>query len=133
MNNSMFILNDEYLEIKSIVYKDDLLSIKTSNNCLLNIYLKFDISELKNGVRENISRKIYIDQNFATEKYSYVFAIGNDVYLTRNKDDYLLEISIPKVEILIPPYDNINNIRLEPRNNYDDLELHKLEVKVYFN
>ena len=133
MNKSIFILNNEFLEIKSVIYNNGLLSIKTSNNCVLNIYLNFDITILNTDVRENISEKIYKDQNFATEKYSYVIDIGNDVYLTKNKDNYLLEVNIPKVDILIPPFDNINNKRLEPNNNYNELEIHKLEVKVYFN
>ena len=134
MNKSIFILDDESLEIKSVIYNNNLLSIKTSNNCVLNIYLNFDITVLNIGVRENISEKIYKDQNFATEKYSYVIYIGNDdVYLTKNNDNYLLEINIPKVDILIPPFDNINNTRLESSSNYDELEIHKLEVKVYFN
>ena len=133
MNKSTFILNDEFLEIKSIIFDNGLLSIKTNNNYMLNIDLNFDITTLKNGVRENISKRIYADQNFATEKYSYVIDIGNEVYLTKNKDYYLLEISISKVNILIPPFDNINNRRLDLNNNYDELEIHKLESKIYFN
>ena len=132
MNKSTFILNDKNLEIKDIIYSDNELSIKTCNNYILNIYLKFDINKLNNGIRENISKKIYMDQNFITEKYSYVIDIGDNVYLTKNKDNYLLEISIPKVNILIPPFDNINNKRLELKNNYDELEINKLEIKIYF-
>ena len=132
MNKSTFILDDEYLEIKDVVYKDGELSITTTNNYILNINMNFDISTLNNGIRENISRSIYEDQDFVTEKYSYVIDIGNDVYLTKNNDTFLLEISIPKVIILIPPFDNINKTRLELKNNYDELEIHKLEVKIYF-
>lgn len=133
MNESMFILNDEYLEIKSIVYDKEVLSIKTTNNCVLNINLNFDITRLDNGIRENISKKIYTDQNFVTEKYSYVIDIGNDIYLTKNNKSYLLEIILPKVNILIPPFDNIHNTRLKLKDNYDELEIHKLEAKIYFN
>ena len=133
MNKSIFILNDEYLEIKSVIYNDGELSIKTSNNCVLNIDFNFDITGLNNDIRENISKKIYTDQNFVTEKYSYVIDMGSNVYLTKNKDNYLLEISISKVNILIPPFDNINNKRLEANGNYDGLKPRKLEVKIYFN
>ena len=133
MNKSLFILNDVSLEIKSICFNDKELSIKTKNNYMLNIDLKFDISKLNDGVRENISKKIDRDQNFVTEKYSYVIDLGDDIYLTKNKDCYLLEINIPKVTILIPPFDNINNKRLELNNNYDKLEIHNLDAKIYFN
>ena len=133
MNESVFILNDEFLEIKSIIFDKGLLSIKTSNNYMLNIYLNFDITTLKKDVRENISERIYTDQNFVTKKYSYVFDIGTDVYLTKCNDYYLLEIYISKVNILIPPFDNVNNKRLESNNSYDELEIHKLEAKIYFN
>ena len=131
-NKSIFILNDEYQEIESIIYKERLLTIKTINNCILNIDLNIDITKLKTNKKENISKKIYKDQNFITNKYSYVIYIGKNVYLTKNNDDYLLEIKIPKVDILIPPYENINNKRLEKNYNYNNLEIKKLEVKVYF-
>ena len=88
MNKSTFVLNDKLLKIKSIIYDKGLLSVKTSNNYILNIYLNFDITLLENDVRENISKKIYMDQNFVTEKYSYVIDIGNDVYLTKSNDYY---------------------------------------------
>ncbi len=133
MNKSIFIVDDKFLEIKSIVFNKGLLSIKTANNYMLNIDLNFDITTLNNGVRENISKRIYSDQNFVTEKYSYVIDIGDNVYLTKSNDYYLLEINISKVDILIPPFDNINNKRLELNNNYDELEIHKLEAKIYFN
>ena len=133
MNKSTFILNDELLDIKSIIFDKGLLSIETSNNYILNIDLNFDITALKNDVRENISKRIYIDQNFVTEKYSYVIDIGDNVYLTKSNDYYLLEINISNVDILIPPFDNINNKRLELNNNYDELEINKLYAKIYFN
>ena len=133
MNKSTFILNDELLDIKSIIFDKGLLSIETSNNYILNIDLNFDITALKNDVRENISKRIYIDQNFVTEKYSYVIDIGDNVYLTKSNDYYLLEINISNVDILIPPFDNINNKRLELNNNYDKLKNNKLYAKIYFN
>ena len=133
MNKSTFILNDEPLDIKSIIFDKGLLSIETSNNYILNIDLNFDITTLKNDVRENISKRIYTDQNFVTEKYSYVIDIGDNVYLTKSNDYYLLEINISNVDILIPPFDNINNKRLELNNNYDELEINKLYAKIYFN
>lgn len=132
MNKSSFILNDEVLKIESILYKDGELTIKTCNNYILNINLNFDITKLNDNSKENISKKIYIDQNFITEKYYYVIDIGNSVYLTKNKNHYLLEIYIPKVNVLIPPFDIISNKRLDI-NDSQKLEIKKLEVKIYFN
>ena len=133
MNKSIFIINDEILIIKSIIYKDGNLSVKTTNNYKLNIDFSFDITGLSNGARENISNRIYEDQCFITEKYSYLINIGNDVYLTRNDKMYLLEIILPKVKIHIPPFDIINKKRLELNKQYDELEIYKLEVKIYFS
>ena len=133
MNKSTFILNDEFLEIESIIFEKGLLSIKASNKYMLNIDLNFDINTLKNDIRENISKKIHQDQNFVTEKYSYVIDIGDDVYLTKSNDNYLLEINVSNINILIPPFDNVNNKRLELDNSYDEIEVHKLEAKIYFN
>ena len=133
MNKSIFIINDEVLEIKSIIFDKGLLSIKTINNYILNIDFNFDITTLKNDIRENISNRIYTNQNFVTEKYSYVIDIGNDVYLTKGSDYYLLEINISNVNILIPPFDNVHNKRLELNKNYNELEIHKLDAKIYFN
>ena len=131
MNKSNIILNNKNLKIKSIVFDRRELSIKTINNYILNIDLNFNIDSLKNNVRENISNRINNDQNFITKKYSYVIDIGNDVYLTKTNDYYLLEINIPKVDILIPPFDNINNKRIDFNNN-KEIEIKKLEAKIYF-
>ena len=131
IKDSEFILNDKYIKIESINYKDELLSIKTINDSILNISLNFDITKLQDGIRRNIAKKIYFDHNFITKNYSYSFNIGNNVYLTKKKNNYLLEINIPKVEVLIPPFDNINNKRLESIN-YDEQEIKKLEIKIYF-
>ena len=105
LNKSLFILDDKYLEIKSIIYKNGELSIKTNDNYTLNINFNFDITLLNNNIKENISKKIYTTQNIITEKYSYFIDIGDDIYLTKDNDSYLLEIIIPKVNILIPPFE----------------------------
>ena len=131
MNKSNIILNNKNLKIKSIVFDRRELSIKTTNNYILNIDLNFNVDSLKNNARENISNRINNDQNFITKKYSYVIDIGNDVYLTKTNDYYLLEINIPKVDVLIPPFDNINNKRIDFNNN-KEIEIKKLEAKIYF-
>ena len=131
MTKSTFIVNGKTLEIKTINYNRGNLDIITTNNYLLNIDFNFDITELKEGSRENILGKIYKDQNFSTDKYSYVIYIGQDVYLTKNKNKYFLEINLPKVDILIPPFDKSKNKRLE-EDKYSS-EIKQLEVKVYFS
>ena len=130
MIKSTFIVNGKTLEIKTINYNRGNLDIITTNNYLLNIDFNFDITELKEGSRENISGEIYKDQNFSTDKYSYVIYIGQDVYLTKNNNIYFLEINLPKVDILIPPFDKAKNKRLE-EDKYSS-EIKQLEVKVYF-
>ncbi len=131
MTKSTFVVNGKTLEIKTINYNRGNLDIITTNNYLLNIDFNFDITELKEGSRENISGKIYKDQNFSTDKYSYVIYIGQDVYLTKNNNRYFLEINLPKVDILIPPFDKTKNKRLE-EDKYSS-EIKQLEVKVYFS
>ncbi len=131
MTKSTFVVNGKTLEIKTINYNRGNLDIITTNNYLLNIDFNFDITELKEGSRENISGKIYKDQNFSTDKYSYVIYIGQDVYLTKNNNRYFLEINLPKVDILIPPFDKSKNKRLE-EDKYSS-EIKQLEVKVYFS
>ena len=55
MMDSFLALNDEILEIRSIIFNDNELSIKTEKNYMLNIDLKFDITALIDDVRENMS------------------------------------------------------------------------------
>ena len=98
MTKSTFIVNGKTLEIKTINYNRGNLDIITTNNYLLNIDFNFDITELKEGSRENILGKIYKDQNFSTDKYSYVIYIGQDVYLTKNKNKYFIPYYIHKIE-----------------------------------
>ena len=131
MTKSTFVVNGKTLGIKTINYNRGNLDIITTNNYLLNIDFNFDITELKEGSRENILGKIYKDQNFSTDKYSYVIYIGQDVYLTKNNNRYFLEINLPKVDILIPPFDKSKNKRLE-EDKYSS-EIKQLEVKVYFS
>ena len=125
MNESLFILDDKILKIDNIIYKNGELSITTSNNYMLNINL--DIERINNEI-------INTDLSFVTQKYSYLIDIGNNALLTKIDNNYLLEIDIPKVNILIPPFDNINKKRLES-NISDEVEIHKLKLKlkVYFN
>ena len=123
MNESLFILDDKILKIDNIIYKNGELSITTSNNYMLNINL--NIEKINN-------EKILTDLSFVTQKYSYLIDIGNNALLTKFDNNYLLEIDIPKVNILIPPFDNINKKRLES-NISDEVEIHKLKLKVYFN
>ena len=132
MEKSEFILNDKKVEIESINYENGNISIIGKNpDCGINIYIKYDINLLPKNLKKDISNYIYLDQNFYTEKFSYVIEIKKDIYLTKKSyNNYLLELYLPKVEILIPPFDNINKRRVDLKE--EELEIRKLELKVYF-
>lgn len=132
MEKSEFILNDKKVEIESINYENGNISIIGKNpDCGINIYIKYDINLLPKNLKKDISNYIYLDQNFYTEKFSYVIEIKKDIYLTKKSyNNYLLELYLPKVEILIPPFDNIKKRRVDLKE--EELEIRKLELKVYF-
>ena len=134
MNTSIFIVNDKKIEINSINYEDGCFTITTKEpNYSINISLKkdIDIKSFKENIKENISKYIYLDQNFITEKYSYVIAIKDNIYITKKSDNmFLFELNLPQVEILIPPFNNIKNVRDDLNEN--EAEIKKIEIKAYF-
>ena len=135
MNTSIFIVNDQKIEISNINYEDGCFSITTKEpNYTINISLKkdIDIKSLKLNIKENISNDIYLDQHFITEKYSYVIAIKDNIYITKKSDNiFLFELYLPQVEILIPPFNNIKNTR--ENLSEKEVEIKKIEIKAYFN
>ena len=135
MNTSIFIVNDQKIEISNINYEDGCFSITTKEpNYTINISLKkdIDIKSLKLNIKENISNDIYLDQHFITEKYSYVIAIKDSIYITKKSDNiFLFELYLPQVEILIPPFNNIKNTR--ENLSEKEVEIKKIEIKAYFN
>lgn len=135
MDTSIFIVNDQKIEISNINYEDGCFSITTKEpNYTINISLKkdIDIKSLKLNIKENISNDIYLDQHFITEKYSYVIAIKDNIYITKKSDNiFLFELYLPQVEILIPPFNNIKNTR--ENLSEKEVEIKKIEIKTYFN
>ena len=135
MDTSIFIVNDQKIEISNINYEDGCFSITTKEpKYTINISLKKDINikSLKINIKENISKYVYLDQHFITEKYSYVIAIKDNMYITKKSDNiYLFELYLPQVEILIPPFNNIKNTR--ENLSEKEVEIKKIEIKAYFN
>ena len=134
MDTSIFIVNDQKIEISNINYEDGCFSITTKEpKYTINISLKkeIDIKSLKINIKENISKDVYLDQHFITEKYSYVIAIKDNIYITKKSDNiYLFELYLPQVEILIPPFNNIKNTR--ENLSEKEVEIKKIEIKAYF-
>ena len=135
MDTSIFIVNDQKIEISNINYEDGCFSITTKEpKYTINISLKkeIDIKSLKINIKENISKDVYLDQHFITEKYSYVIAIKDNIYITKKSDNiFLFELYLPQVEILISPFNNIKNTR--ENLNEEEVEIKKIEIKAYFN
>ena len=135
MDTSIFIVNDKKIEISNINYEDGCFSITTKEpKYTINISLKkeIDIKSLKINIKENISKDVYLDQHFITEKYSYVIAIKDNIYITKKSDNiFLFELYLPQVEILIPPFNNIKNTR--ENLSEKEVEIKKIEIKAYFN
>ena len=135
MDTSIFIVNDQKIEISNINYEDGCFSITTKEpKYTINISLKkeIDIKSLKINIKENISKDVYLDQHFITEKYSYVIAIKDNIYITKKSDNiFLFELYLPQVEILIPPFNNIKNTR--ENLSEKEVEIKKIEIKAYFN
>ncbi|MGN1352850.1 MAG: hypothetical protein ACI4WF_02150 [Bacilli bacterium] len=135
MDTSIFIVNDQKIEISNINYEDRCFSITTKEpKYTINISLKkeIDIKSLKINIKENISKDVYLDQHFITEKYSYVIAIKDNIYITKKSDNiFLFELYLPHVEILIPSFNNIKNTR--ENLSEKEVEIKKIEIKAYFN
>lgn len=135
MDTSIFIVNDQKIEISNINYEDGCFLITTKEpNYTINISLKkdIDIKSLKINIKENIAKYVYLDQHFITEKYSYVIAIKDNIYITKKSDNiFLFELYLPQVEILIPPFNNIKNTR--ENLSEKEVEIKKIEIKAYFN
>ena len=135
MDTSIFIVNDKKIEISNINYEDGCFSITTKEpKYTINISLnkEIDIKSLKINIKENIAKYVYLDQHFITEKYSYVIAIKDNIYITKKSDNiFLFELYLPHVEILIPPFNNIKNNR--ENLSEKEVEIKKIEIKAYFN
>ena len=83
-------LNDQKIEISNINYENGCFLITTKEpKYTINISLKkdIDIKSLEINIKENIAKYVYLDQHFITEKYSYVIAIKDNIYITKKSDN----------------------------------------------
>ena len=80
--------------------------LESANNTLIINDIKFEIDKIEN--------------------ISYNFYVGNELYITKIRDyDYMIELSIPNVELLIPPFDESSKFRINSNE--------QILKNIYFN
>ena len=127
--NNTLIINDIKFEIDKIEIAGKyniVLKIK-NQNIILYLDLKKEIFDsLTLNERTNVSDMINKDQNIKIENISYDFYVGNELYITKIRDyDYMIELSIPNVELLIPPFDESSKFRINSNE--------QILKNIYFN
>ena len=127
--NNTLIINDIKFEIDKIEIAGKyniVLKIK-NQNIILYLDLKKEIFDsLTLNERTNVSDMINKDQNIKIENISYNFYVGNELYITKISDyDYMIELSIPNVELLIPPFDESSKFRINSNE--------QILKNIYFN
>lgn len=127
--NNTLIINDIKFEIDKIEIAGKyniVLKIK-NQNIILYLDLKKEIFDsLTLNKRTNVSDMINKDQNIKIENISYNFYVGNELYITKIRDyDYMIELSIPNVELLIPPFDESSKFRINSNE--------QILKNIYFN
>lgn len=127
--NNTLIINDIKFEIDKIKIAGKyniVLKIK-NQNIILYLDLKKEIFDsLTLNERTNVSDMINKDQNIKIENISYDFYVGNELYITKISDyDYMIELSIPNVELLIPPFDESSKFRINSNE--------QILKNIYFN
>ena len=127
--NNTLIINDIKFEIDKIKIAGKyniVLKIK-NQNIILYLDLKKEIFDsLTLNERTNVSDMINKDQNIKIENISYNFYVGNELYITKISDyDYMIELSIPYVELLIPPFDESSKFRINSNE--------QILKNIYFN
>ena len=127
--NNTLIINDIKFEIDKIEIAGKyniVLKIK-NQNIILYLDLKKEIFDsLTLNERTNVSDMINKDQNIKIENISYNFYVGNELYITKIRDyDYMIELSIPNVELLIPPFDESSKFRINSNE--------QILKNIYFN
>ncbi len=127
--NNTLIINDIKFEIDKIKIAGKyniVLKIK-NQNIILYLDLKKEIFDsLTLNERTNVSDMINKDQNIKIENISYNFYVGNELYITKISDyDYMIELSIPNVELLIPPFDESSKFRINSNE--------QILKNIYFN
>ena len=127
--NNTLIINDIKFEIDKIEIASKyniVLKIK-NQNIILYLDLKKEIFDsLTLNERTNVSDMVNKDQNIKIENISYNFYVGNELYITKISDyDYIIELSIPNVELLIPPFDESSKFRINSNE--------QILKNIYFN
>ena len=127
--NNTLIINDIKFEIDKIEIAGKyniVLKIK-NQNIILYLDLKKEIFDsLTLNERTNVSDMVNKDQNIKIENISYNFYVGNELYITKIRDyDYMIELSIPNVELLIPPFDESSKFRINSNE--------QILKNIYFN
>lgn len=120
--NNTLIINDTNFEIDKIeiVGKYNIVLKIKNQNIILYLDLKKEIFDsLTLNERTNISNVINRDQNIKIENISYNFYVGNELYITKiSAYDYIIELSIPNVELLIPPFDELSKSRININESF---------------
>ena len=127
--NNTLIINDIKFEIDKIEIAGKYnIALKIKNqNIILYLDLKKEIFDsLTLNERTNVSDMINKDQNIKIENISYNFYVGNELYITKISDyDYMIELSIPNVVLLIPPFDESSKFRINSNE--------QILKNIYFN
>lgn len=127
--NNTLIINDIKFEIDKIEIAGKYnIALKIKNqNIILYLDLKKEIfASLTLNERTNVSDMINKDQNIKIENISYNFYVGNELYITKISDyDYMIELSIPNVVLLIPPFDESSKFRINSNE--------QILKNIYFN
>ena len=123
-------INGKVIDIDSVKYENKSILINLKNNWGLNISFKDDTILLECCTKKDVSKDIYYEINFYTDRYSYCINVDKCVYITKVDNNYLLELNLPSINGIIPPFDNVNKVRADLSDS--EIEIKNLEMKVYF-
>lgn len=123
-------INGKVIDIDSVKYENKSILITLKNNWGLNISFKDDTILLECCTKKDVSKDIYYEINFYTDRYSYCINVDKGVYITKVDNNYLLELNLPSINVIIPPFDNVNKVRTDLSDS--EIEIKNLEMKVYF-
>ena len=123
-------INGKVIDIDSVKYENKSILINLKNNWGLNISFKDDAILLECCTKKDVSKDIYYEINFYTDRYSYCINVDKGVYITKVDNNYLLELNLPSINVIIPPFDNVNKVRADLSDS--EIEIKNLEMKVYF-
>lgn len=123
-------INGKVIDIDSVKYENKSILINLKNNWGLNISFKDDTILFECCTKKDVSKDIYYEINFYTDRYSYCINVDKGVYIAKVDNNYLLELNLPSINVIIPPFDNVNKVRADLSDS--EIEIKNLEMKVYF-